>query len=66
VLNALKVARVLGLRTIGLSGRTGGEMPAACDVLIRAPYDRTSDVQEAHLAIYHLICAEIEQEFFQS
>jgi D-sedoheptulose 7-phosphate isomerase len=64
VLNALQVARALGLRTLGLSGRTGGQMPALCDVLICVPYDRTLEIQERHLAIYHTLCLLIEQEFF--
>lgn len=64
VVNALHVARALGLRTIGLTGRTGGTMSGLCDVAICVPYDRTSDVQERHLAIYHSLCIMLELEFF--
>ena len=64
VLHALHVARALDMRTIGLSGRSGGHMHALCDVLICAPFDRTLEVQERHLAIYHALCISIEQEIF--
>lgn len=64
VLNALQVARALELRTVGLTGRTGGQMRDLCDVAICIPYDRTSDIQERHLAIYHSLCIMLELEFF--
>ena len=33
-------------------------------VCIRAPADLTADVQERHLAIYHTLCALIEETMF--
>lgn len=64
VINALKVAKALGLRTIGLTGRSGGRMAELCDVTVRVPADLTSHVQELHLPIYHAWCAELEAKFF--
>ncbi len=64
VINALRVGRALGLVTLGLSGRAGGEMRSVCDVVIRVPYDRTPEVQERHMAIYHAICGRLEEFFF--
>ena len=64
VLHALRVARALELRTIGFTGRTGGKMRDLCDVTICVPYDRTLEIQERHLAIYHALCILIELEFF--
>lgn len=64
VVHALQVARVLGLTTIGLSGKGGGKMNELCDVLIRVPYESTPDIQERHLPIYHALCMMLEQEFF--
>lgn len=64
VLNALHVARAVGVKTLGLTGRTGGYMRDLCDVAICVPYDRTSDIQERHLAIYHSLCIVLELEFF--
>lgn len=64
VLHALRVARALDMRTIGLTGRTGGQMRDICDVTICAPYDRTLEIQERHLPIYHTLCVMLELEFF--
>jgi D-sedoheptulose 7-phosphate isomerase len=61
---ALSVARANGLRTIGLTGRTGGKMAGLCDVLIRVPAETTSEVQELHLPVYHCLCAMAEAHFF--
>lgn len=64
VLQALRVARSVGLRTIGLTGRDGGAMAPLCDVLIRVPFDRTPQIQERHLPIYHALCVALEAHFF--
>lgn len=65
VAHALRAARALGLKTIGLSGRGGGSMAALCDVLIRAPADETYRIQELHLPVYHTLCRMLEDEFFE-
>ena len=64
VLNALKVARAFGLRTIGLTGRGGGDFPALCDAAIVSPAGDTAEVQAHHLQIYHALCGMIEAELF--
>jgi D-sedoheptulose 7-phosphate isomerase len=64
VLNALYVAKALELRTIGLTGKSGGAMAELCDVTICVPYERTAAVQERHLPIYHALSVILEQEFF--
>jgi phosphoheptose isomerase len=64
VINALRVARALGMHTIGMTGSSGGVMPVVCDVTIRVPYERTSDIQERHFAVYHALCADLEEAFF--
>lgn len=64
VVHALQVARAMGLRTIGLTGRGGGKMNELCDVIVRVPYESTPDIQERHLPIYHALCIMLEQEFF--
>jgi D-sedoheptulose 7-phosphate isomerase len=64
VINAIRVARTLGVKTIGLTGRTGGAMLSLCDVCIRVPSDQTYEIQERHLPIYHALCMVVEEEFF--
>ncbi|GGH84815.1 D-sedoheptulose 7-phosphate isomerase [Pullulanibacillus pueri] len=64
VLYALKVAKAKGLKTIGLTGRTGGEMESLCDITIKVPSDETFEIQERHLPIYHCLCMMLEEAFF--
>ena len=66
VLNALQVARVLKVRTIGLTGRDGGKMKAFCDVAICIPAENTPEIQQRHVVVYHTLCAMLEEEFFPS
>jgi D-sedoheptulose 7-phosphate isomerase len=47
-----------------MTGRSGGGMKDRCDVLIRVPADRTHEVQELHLPVYHCLCAMLEARFF--
>ncbi len=65
VLNALQVARAMGLKTLGFSGRSGGSLPGLCDVLVRVPEEHVPDIQEEHEAIYHALCAWLEERFFK-
>lgn len=65
VLHALQVGRGLGLKTLGLTGQSGGRMRELCDVTICAPWTETADIQERHLAIYHALCVMVEETFFE-
>lgn len=64
VINALKIAKAFGLKTIGLTGKGGGKMKDICDAAIIAPASSTHEVQEFHLPIYHALCAMLEAYFF--
>ncbi len=62
--NALAIARAMNCKTIGLSGKSGGEMAALLDVELRMPSNSTPHIQELHLPIYHTICTVLEEELF--
>ena len=64
ILRAIVTARALGLRTVGLTGASGGAMAALCDVTVKAPATETYIVQEYHLPIYHCWCLMLEEYFF--
>jgi D-sedoheptulose 7-phosphate isomerase len=64
VVKGLQVARVFGLRTIGLTGSRPALMDDLCDALIKVPAEETFQVQEFHLPIYHTICLMVEAELF--
>jgi D-sedoheptulose 7-phosphate isomerase len=61
VLHALRVAKDMGLRSVGLSGGAGGEMGEWCDSLILIPSSVTSRVQEMHITVGHMLCKALEQ-----
>ena len=60
VLRALAQARALGLASIGLTGRDGGDMLALCDLNIVVPHRDTARIQEAHIFIGHSWCEMVE------
>lgn len=64
VILAMQVGRALGLRTIGMTGPTGGALKPLCDVCICVPAENTPAIQERHLPIFHVLCAMLEEEFF--
>lgn len=64
ILQAIRVARALDLRVVGLTGGTGGRMASLCDVALIAPEHETYRVQECHLPLYHALCAMLEARFF--
>ena len=64
VLTALDVARARRLVTVGMTGRTGGDMAQRCDHLLRVPSDSTPRIQEGHIAMGHAICQIIEEQMF--
>ena len=66
VVNALTSANKLDCKTIGLSGKDGGDFNALCDVNLVVNSDDTPRIQEMHILIGHTICHLIEQESFKS
>ena len=64
VVNGLRRAREIGLRTIGLTGAGGGRMAEHCDVLLAVPLRQTPRIQEVHLVTFHAICGALEQRLF--
>jgi D-sedoheptulose 7-phosphate isomerase len=64
VLAALKAARAQGMKTIGLTGATGGKMVGLCDIAIKIPSAQTPRIQEGHIVIGHSICQVIEDTMF--
>ena len=63
VVNALKIAKDLGCKSIGFSGKDGGEFNHLCDVNIVVPAEDTPRIQEMHIVIGHTICHLIDQAF---
>ena len=64
ILKAMEVGRQAGCSTIGLLGKDGGAIKAACDIALIIPSDDTPRVQEGHITVIHIICDLIEQGLF--
>ena len=63
VISALTLANELGCKSIGFSGRDGGEMNIICDINLVVPAEDTPRIQEMHIVIGHVICHLIDLEF---
>lgn len=63
VVRAARKARATGMTAVGMTGASGGALAADCDFCIRVPSDQTQHVQEAHIAIGHVLCALVERAF---
>ena len=60
ILEGLRVARQMGLYTIGLTGAGGGRMRELVDVLIAVPSSETPRIQECHILVGHALCDAVE------
>lgn len=57
-------AHELGMISIALTGQNGGKMGEHFNMAIKVPSVWTPEVQEHQIAVYHLLCALVEAEFF--
>lgn len=64
VVNAAKVAKALGAKTLAMTGERESALSELCDVTVRVPECETYKIQELHLPVYHYLCAKAEEEFF--
>lgn len=55
VLKALRAAKKLGMTTIALSGE-GGKAASLSDIALQIPSRSTPRIQEAHIAVGHILC----------
>ena len=63
VLNAVNAASAIGMKTVCLTGKTGGLLADNCDVEIRAPHSEYADrVQEIHIKVIHSLIGYIEKQ----
>jgi D-sedoheptulose 7-phosphate isomerase len=64
VLSGLSAATSLGLRTVGLTGETGGNMKGFAEYCICVPSKETPRIQECHILIGHIIAEIVEVAIF--
>jgi D-sedoheptulose 7-phosphate isomerase len=52
------------VNVLALTGEPGEPLGALADVWVKVPAQEVARVQELHMAIYHALCAALEEEFF--
>ncbi|MEA1953487.1 MAG: D-sedoheptulose 7-phosphate isomerase [Campylobacterota bacterium] len=63
IISALILAKELKCHTLGLSGKSGGEMHNICNVNLVVPSDDTPRIQEMHILIGHILCQAVDDAF---
>jgi D-sedoheptulose 7-phosphate isomerase len=63
VLEAVLKAKRMKVKTVGLSGKGGGNLARACDLCLVIPSNSTARIQEAHITAIHILCELIEEAF---
>jgi D-sedoheptulose 7-phosphate isomerase len=66
VLRAATAAREMGIRLIGLAGRSGGKLAPLVDVALVVEADSTQRIQETHITIGHILCEMVEGALYPS
>ncbi|MBI5888111.1 MAG: D-sedoheptulose 7-phosphate isomerase [Deltaproteobacteria bacterium] len=65
VINAAEAAKNIGVKTIALTGKGGGELGGKADLLLNVDADSTPRIQEVHITVCHIICALVDAALFQ-
>lgn len=64
IVEAVAMAKSLGVHVVALTGEKGGKLRDCCDILLNVPSHDTPRIQESHILIGHIICENIEKELF--
>lgn len=62
VIEGIKQAKKMGLKTISLTGCSGGKLAPLTDISIIVPSSETARIQESHLCVAHAICELVEEK----
>ena len=63
ILSALLLAKEMGAKSLGFSGKGGGKLNFACDLNLVVPSDDTPRIQEMHILIGHILCQAVDEAF---
>lgn len=61
VLAAVEAAIGLGVRTVGLTGASGGALAEMVDHHLAIPSSNTAYIQQGHIAVLHMLCELVEE-----
>ncbi|MCX5686226.1 MAG: D-sedoheptulose 7-phosphate isomerase [Candidatus Omnitrophica bacterium] len=63
VIEAVKKAKAIGMKTISLTASGGGKLKNESDISIVVDSKDTPRIQESHILIGHILCELVEEEF---
>jgi D-sedoheptulose 7-phosphate isomerase len=66
VLNALAMAKRLGMKTIGLTGEDSSSMEEYCSQIINVPSQNRPRIHEAHMIIGNILCEIVESILYKN
>ena len=61
VIEAVEVARNIGMPAIAMTGEGGGELARLASIVISVPARSAPSAQNLHVMLYHYICSEVER-----
>ncbi len=64
VIEAVKQAKKIGMKTFSFTGCGGGKLVSLCDRNFVAASDVTARIQESHICFFHILCELVEDNFF--
>ncbi len=64
VIKAIDVAKKNGMKTVVLTGGTGGKLAQIADYAFTVPTKHTPRIQETHITLGHTICQLVDEELF--
>jgi D-sedoheptulose 7-phosphate isomerase len=64
IIDGISLVKSRGIKTIGLTGKNGGELAKLVDIAIKVPSDNAARIQEIHTLIGHVICGIVEETLF--
>ncbi len=65
VVKGLEMARKVGMVTIGLTGRDGGDIGKIVDFHLNVSSNSTPRIQEVHITVGHVVCEMVDFKLFQ-
>ncbi len=65
VVKAMETAKKIGMVTIGLTGRDGGDVARIVDYALNVSSSSTPRIQEVHITVGHVICEMVDFKLFQ-
>lgn len=64
ILSAVKIAAEIGIKTVALTGKAGGQVMTLCECICM-PTTETARIQECHILIGHILCKLVESGYFK-